>query len=95
MDYSYFYNSKNFDGSANEEYTGDSTSFLDKIFDFVKNLWDEYVKGKNSVKDPNNVDTNKTRPVQVLMLLIILMIQEMILKVILQIPVEIPMLVIV
>ncbi|WP_404809591.1 adhesin [Methanobrevibacter smithii] len=59
MDYSYFYNSKNFDGSANEEYTGDSTSFLDKIFDFVKNLWDEYVKGKNSVKDPNNVDTNK------------------------------------
>lgn len=59
MDYSYFYNSKNFDGSANEEYTGDSISFLDKIFDFVKNLWDEYVKGKNSVKDPNNVDTNK------------------------------------
>lgn len=59
MDYSYFYNSKNFDGSVNEEYTGDSTSFLDKIFDFVKNLWDEYVKGKNSVKDPNNVDTNK------------------------------------
>ena len=59
MDYSYFYNSKNFDGSANEEYTGDSTSFLDKIFDFVKNLWDKYVKGKNSVKDPNNVDTNK------------------------------------
>lgn len=59
MDYSYFYNSKNFDGSANEEYTRDSTSFLDKIFDFVKNLWDEYVKGKNSVKDPNNVDTNK------------------------------------
>lgn len=59
MDYSYFYNSKNFDGSGNEEYTGDSTSFLDKIFDFVKNLWDEYVKGKNSVKDPNNVDTNK------------------------------------
>lgn len=59
MDYSYFYNSKNFDGSANEEYTGDSTSFLDKIFDFVKNLWDEYVKGKNSVKDPNNVDANK------------------------------------
>ena len=59
MDYSYFYNSKNFDGSANEEYTGDSTLFLDKIFDFVKNLWDEYVKGKNSVKDPNNVDTNK------------------------------------
>lgn len=59
MDYSYLYNSKNFDGSANEEYTGDSTSFLDKIFDFVKNLWDEYVKGKNSVKDPNNVDTNK------------------------------------
>ena len=59
MDYSYFYNSKNFDGSANEEYTGDSTSFLDKIFDFVKKLWDEYVKGKNSVKDPNNVDTNK------------------------------------
>lgn len=59
MDYSYFYNSKNFDGSANEEYTGNSTSFLDKIFDFVKNLWDEYVKGKNSVKDPNNVDTNK------------------------------------
>ncbi|WP_400258571.1 adhesin [Methanobrevibacter smithii] len=59
MDYSYFYNSKNFDGSANEEYTGDSTSFLDKIFDFVKNLWDEYVKGKNSVKDPNNVNTNK------------------------------------
>lgn len=59
MDYSYFYNSKNFDGSANEEYTGDSTSFLDKIFDFVKNLWDEYVKGKNSVKDLNNVDTNK------------------------------------
>ena len=59
MDYSYFYNSKNFDGSANEEYTGDSTSFLDKIFDFVKNLWDEYVNGKNSVKDPNNVDTNK------------------------------------
>lgn len=59
MDYSYFYNSKNFDGSANEEYTGDSTSFLDKIFDFVMNLWDEYVKGKNSVKDPNNVDTNK------------------------------------
>lgn len=59
MDYSYFYNSKNFDGSGNEEYTGDSTSFLDKIFDFVKNLWDEYVKGKNSVKNPSNVDTNK------------------------------------
>lgn len=59
MDYSYFYNSKNFDGSGNEEYTGDSTSFLDKIFDFVKNLWDEHVKGKNSVKNPSNVDTNK------------------------------------
>ena len=59
MDYSYFYNSKNFDGSGNEEYAGDSTSFLDKIFDFVKNLWDEYVRGKNSVKDPSNVDANK------------------------------------
>ena len=59
MDYSYFYNSKNFDGSGNEEYAGDSTSFLDKIFDFVRNLWDEYVRGKNSVKDPSNVDANK------------------------------------
>lgn len=59
MDYSYFYNSKNFDGSGNEEYAGDSSSFLDKIFDFVKNLWDEYVDGKNSVKYQGNVDNNK------------------------------------
>ena len=59
MDYSYFYNSKNFDGSANEEYTGDSTSFLDKIFDFVNNLWYEYPNGKNSVKHPNNLHTKK------------------------------------
>ena len=59
MDYSYFYNSKNFDGSGNEEYAGDSSSFLDKIFDFVKNLWGEYVDGKNSVKYQGNVDNNK------------------------------------
>ena len=58
-DYIYLYNSKNFNGSDNKKYTGESSSFIDKIFDFIKDLWDDFFKGKDSIKDPTKVDDNK------------------------------------
>lgn len=58
-DYIYLYNSKNFNGSDNKKYTGESSSFIDKIFDFIKDLWDDFFKGKDSIKDSTKVDDNK------------------------------------
>lgn len=58
-DYIYLYNSKNFNGSDNKKCTGESSSFIDKIFDFIKDLWDDFFKGKDSIKDPTKVDDNK------------------------------------
>ncbi len=42
-----------------KKYTGESSSFIDKIFDFIKDLWDDFFKGKDSIKDPTKVDDNK------------------------------------
>ena len=58
-DYIYLYNSKNFNGSDNKKYTGESSSFIDKIFDFIKDLWDDFFKGKDSIKDPTKDDDTK------------------------------------
>lgn len=57
-DYIYLFNPANFDGSNNEKYNGDSSSFLDKILNFTKNLLNEYFNSKNSFNNSTGEGNN-------------------------------------
>lgn len=57
MDYSYFLNPDNLvRDDNNKEYTGDSSSFLDKLLNFVQNLKDEYLNVRNPNNNPDNTN---------------------------------------
>ena len=59
MDYSYFLNPDNLvRDDNNKEYTGDSSSFLDKLLNFVQNLKDEYLNVRNPNNNPDNPNFN-------------------------------------
>lgn len=59
-DYSYFLNPNNlvrYDN--NKEYTGDSSSFLDKVLGFFQDLRDQYFNKGKPVEVPDKTDVNK------------------------------------